>query len=34
MECDGDWCRIEASGFRGWLPRAGTWGTKPGERIK
>jgi SH3-like domain-containing protein len=34
MECDGDWCRVEASGFRGWLPRAGTWGTKPGERIK
>ncbi len=34
MECTGDWCRVEASGFRGWLPRAGTWGTKPGERIK
>lgn len=34
VECNGDWCRVEASGFRGWLPRAGTWGTKPGERIK
>jgi SH3-like domain-containing protein len=34
MECNGEWCRVEASGFRGWLPRAGTWGTKPGERIK
>jgi SH3-like domain-containing protein len=33
-ECNGDWCRVEASGFRGWLPRAGTWGTKPGERVK
>ena len=34
LECNGDWCRVEASGFRGWLPRAGTWGTKPGERVK
>ena len=34
MECTGDWCRVEASGFRGWLQRAGTWGSKPGERIK
>lgn len=34
MECNGEWCRVEASGFRGWLPRAGTWGTKPGERVK
>jgi SH3-like domain-containing protein len=33
-ECDGNWCRVEASGFRGWLPRAGTWGTLPGEKIK
>lgn len=34
MECSGDWCRLEAFGFRGWLPRAATWGTKPGERIR
>jgi len=34
LECNGEWCRVEASGFRGWLPRAGTWGTKPGERVK
>ena len=34
LECNGEWCRVEASGFRGWLPRAGTWGTKPGERVR
>lgn len=34
LECNGEWCRVEASGFRGWLARAGTWGTKPGERIR
>lgn len=34
LECSGEWCRVEASGFRGWLPRRNTWGTKAGERIK
>jgi SH3-like domain-containing protein len=33
-ECGDTWCRVEASGFRGWLPRAGTWGTLPDEKIK
>ena len=33
-ECSDAWCRVEASGFRGWIQRAGTWGTLPGERIK
>jgi SH3-like domain-containing protein len=34
LECDGPWCRLEAHGFRGWLPRKGLWGVKDGERIK
>ncbi len=34
LECDGSWCRLEAHGFRGWLPRKGLWGVKDGERIK
>jgi SH3-like domain-containing protein len=34
LECTGDWCRVEASGFRGWLQRSGTWGSLPDERIK
>lgn len=34
LECDGAWCRLEAHGFRGWLPRKGLWGVKADERIK
>ncbi|HEY4133624.1 MAG TPA: SH3 domain-containing protein [Alphaproteobacteria bacterium] len=34
LECDGAWCRLEAHGFRGWLPSKGLWGIKAGERIK
>ncbi len=34
LECDGPWCRLEAHGFRGWLPRKGLWGVKADERIK
>lgn len=25
-ECNGDWCRIEVDGHRGWLPRTAVWG--------
>jgi SH3-like domain-containing protein len=24
--CEGDWCRIDVEGERGWLPRANLWG--------
>ena len=34
IECDGAWCRLEAHGFRGYLPRKGLWGVKADERIK
>jgi SH3-like domain-containing protein len=29
VECAGGWCRIEAGGERGWLPRAALWGVGP-----
>jgi SH3-like domain-containing protein len=32
--CDPDWCRVEASGYEGWLSRAAVWGVYPGETFK
>lgn len=32
--CDGAWCRVEISGFEGWLKRDEFWGAYPDERIK
>ncbi|MEM9426026.1 MAG: SH3 domain-containing protein [Pseudomonadota bacterium] len=29
--CDLDWCRINANGARGWVPKAVLWGVKPEE---
>jgi len=29
--CAGDWCRIAADGYRGWVPRDALWGIFPGE---
>ena len=29
--CEGDWCRIEAQGFEGWLKRAEVWGVGSGD---
>ncbi|MCM0019237.1 MAG: SH3 domain-containing protein [Tagaea sp.] len=34
IECAGPWCRVEAGGFRGWLPRAGIWGVYAQETLK
>jgi SH3-like domain-containing protein len=34
VECAPDWCRISASGTRGWLPKAALWGVVPGEVIE
>lgn len=31
--CAGDWCRIDAGGYRGWALRSGFWGVRPGETI-
>lgn len=33
VECQGDWCRIDAGGYRGWLRRGDVWGVLPGETI-
>lgn len=29
--CDKTWCRITASGKRGWVQKSALWGVKPGE---
>jgi SH3-like domain-containing protein len=30
-QCQPDWCRIAASGFRGWVPKTVLWGVAPDE---
>lgn len=30
-QCQRDWCRIGASGFRGWIPKSAVWGVSPDE---
>ncbi|MGH6953281.1 MAG: SH3 domain-containing protein [Alphaproteobacteria bacterium] len=32
--CKGEWCRVEAAGYEGWLRRAEFWGTYPGEAVE
>jgi SH3-like domain-containing protein len=32
LECDVKWCRIEVSGFRGWVKRGAFWGIYPSEQ--
>ena len=36
LRCDAGaaWCRVEAGGYRGWLPRTDFWGTLPGEAVR
>lgn len=31
LECRPAWCRIEAEGIRGWVPKAAIWGADPDE---
>jgi SH3-like domain-containing protein len=31
LECKGDWCRLDAEGYRGWLKRDEVWGLLPGD---
>jgi len=33
LECRGGWCRIEAAGIAGWVPRAAIWGVFPDETV-
>lgn len=30
-ECNGDWCRLDVKGTRGWLKQGELWGAYPGE---
>ena len=30
-ECEPDWCRLTAGGYRGWAPKAELWGVTPDE---
>lgn len=33
-ECDGTWCEIEGSGFKGHIPQKDLWGVYPQEEVK
>jgi len=33
LSCEGAWCRLDVSGFRGWLPRDAIWGVAKDEKI-
>lgn len=30
-ECNPDWCKLTAGGFKGWAPKTALWGVKPDE---
>ena len=30
-DCEPDWCRISAGGYKGWVEKAALWGVKPEE---
>ena len=32
-DCEGEWCRLDVGGRRGYIKRAHLWGTDPGESI-
>jgi SH3-like domain-containing protein len=34
LDCDGDWCRVEIEGRRGWLQRADFWGVLSDESAR
>ncbi len=34
LACQGEWCRMDAGGHRGWLPRAQIWGVYPNETVR
>jgi SH3-like domain-containing protein len=33
LACEGDWCRIDAGGYQGWLRRGDVWGILPDETV-
>jgi len=34
LQCQGDWCRLDIQGYKGWLKRSEIWGVYPDEAIK
>lgn len=30
-ECDGQWCKVTAGGYKGWAPKTSLWGIQPTE---
>lgn len=33
LACGGAWCRLDAAGFKGWIPRTGIWGVSDDETL-
>lgn len=33
LACTPDWCRLNADGHRGWLPKTAIWGVTPAETL-
>lgn len=34
IRCEGDWCRMEVAGKRGWISRSHIWGVYPQEKVE
>jgi SH3-like domain-containing protein len=34
LKCDGEWCKVEAGGYEGWIQRTEIWGTHTDETIE
>ncbi|WP_438990778.1 SH3 domain-containing protein [Lentibacter sp.] len=34
MECNADWCRLSAGGYKGWARKTALWGVKPDEIVE
>ena len=33
-DCTGDWCRLSAAGYEGWIAQTMIWGAYPGEQVE
>lgn len=34
LECQPDWCRVNAGGEKGWVAKSALWGVDPGELVE
>jgi SH3-like domain-containing protein len=34
LECDGDWCRLEVQGYKGWMMKTELYGVYPAEALE